>query len=149
MTADLPNNPPDRQIRRRLKFMVDCMIRLTASLNEVGPRLPLLLLPEFDEEVDQDNFDVCVLPITPFRTENDANAVWEKASQALVDYNVGPSNVLNEIDGIFEELASTPLSIPAPRPEAEQPWNVTSSKKRQCSWWVSLTRGSESQPPCE
>ena len=105
MTADLPNNPPDRQIRRRLKFMVDCMIRLTASLNEVGPRLPLLLLPEFDEEVDQDNFDVCVLPITPFRTENDANAVWEKASQALVDYNVGPSNVLNEIDGIFEELA--------------------------------------------
>ena len=104
MATDPPNHPVDGQIRRRLRIMSDCMIRLTATLDKASPEIQWLVLAGADEEVGQDDLDVTILPITKFRTEQEANAIWEKASQALVDFNTGPSNTWHEIDGIFEEL---------------------------------------------
>lgn len=46
-----------------------------------------------------------VLPPTRFRTEDEANAVWERVAIELDERGTGPSNVRTDVDAIFEELA--------------------------------------------
>ena len=105
MAADSSNTPADREIGTRLRMMADCMIRLTASLNEASPEIQWLAPTDRGEDMGQDGVAAALLPITRFHTEEEANEVWEKASQSLVEFNTGPPNTWHEIDGIFEELA--------------------------------------------
>ena len=46
-----------------------------------------------------------VLPLTKFRTEDEANAVWERVAIELDERGTGPSNARTDVDAIFEELA--------------------------------------------
>ena len=46
-----------------------------------------------------------LLPMTRFRTEHQANAVWERVAMELDERGNGPGNVRTDVDSIFEELA--------------------------------------------
>ncbi len=46
-----------------------------------------------------------LLPMTRFRSEHQANAVWERVAMELDERGNGPSNVRTDVDSIFEELA--------------------------------------------
>lgn len=46
-----------------------------------------------------------LLPMTVFRTEAQANAIWEKVAIELDERGAGPVNARTEVDAIFEELA--------------------------------------------
>lgn len=46
-----------------------------------------------------------LLPVTRFRTEDEADAVWERVAIELDERGVGPGNLRTDVDAIFEELA--------------------------------------------
>ena len=46
-----------------------------------------------------------ILPPSPFGTEGEANSLWEKVAEGLIDSKVGPPNIWPVVDSIFEELA--------------------------------------------
>ena len=49
--------------------------------------------------------DTTILPASIFRIEDEANSLWEKVAEQLIESSVGPSNAWPIIDSIFEELA--------------------------------------------
>ena len=46
-----------------------------------------------------------LLPLTEFRTESEADALWEKVAIGLDERGLGPGNVRTDVDAVFEELA--------------------------------------------
>ena len=97
------NASPDHRIGKRLSRMVGCINRLIEDLPDADAEIEWLM--QSDDRDDMDLPDIVVLPITRFRTEGEANALWERTSQSLIDCNAGPSNTCQEVDAIFEELA--------------------------------------------
>ena len=99
---DRSNNLTDHRMGRRLRRMAGCMRRLTEELPETNSETEWLMQSDLRDDIDLP--DIVVLPVTRFRTEEEANVLWERTSHGLIDCNVGPSNTCQEIDGIFEEL---------------------------------------------
>jgi anti-sigma regulatory factor (Ser/Thr protein kinase) len=83
------------KVNDRLALMASCLERLHAHLG-ITTRVDSLKSLEAD---------TTITPITQFRTEDEANTLWETAAINLIESGVGPANVWSEIDGIFEELA--------------------------------------------
>ena len=100
---NISNNPTNHRINKRLSRMTGCIHRLTEELPDIDPEMEWLM--QSDGRGYMDLPDIAVLPTTRFRTEEEANALWERTSQSLIDCNAGPSNICQEIDAIFEELA--------------------------------------------
>lgn len=90
--------------------------RMTLRRGHLASCLERLLAPEFSAA---ETARICaraipadrrlqgqeLLPRTRFHTEQQADALWERVSLALIDDGVGPANVRTDVDGIFEELA--------------------------------------------
>ena len=49
--------------------------------------------------------DTTILTASVFKTEEEANSLWEIVAENLIQCSVGPSNVWPIVDSIFEELA--------------------------------------------
>ena len=81
------------------------MRRLTGPLEETFADADWFTGLDPADYFDRDSPDSIILPITTFRTEDQANDVWETMSERLADCAIGPPNVWQEIDAIFEELA--------------------------------------------
>lgn len=90
--------------------------RLNFRWGRVATCLQRLLVPEFSRDEmatlarraipTNDRFQGSpLLPPTRFSTENQANALWERAAIELMECKVGPVEIRMDIDGIFEELA--------------------------------------------
>ena len=97
-----PNDTTDQQLSFRLGRMAGCLARLLA------PDLPATEINWLIHRVlDTDNRSQGseLLPLTRFRTENQANAVWEQVAIELDDRGIGPGNARTDVDAIFEELA--------------------------------------------
>ncbi len=90
----------------RLDMMEDCTNRLLAPLvpNSRGSEW-LANLEASSQQFHGYVPDTTILPASIFRTEGEANSLWERVAENLIQHKIGPSNVWPIIDSIFEELA--------------------------------------------
>lgn len=98
-------NSPSRR-NNRLEILDDCANRLLA------PLLPDSSRAEWPsnwgsagQRLQGYALDALILPASTFRTEGEANSLWETVAENLMQHNVGPANVWPIVDSIFEELA--------------------------------------------
>ena len=99
---NMPDLIPDEVLQSRLARMASCMERL---LTPDFPPDDLHWLIRRALATDDRIHGSELLPITKFRTEDQANAVWERVAIALDERGIGPANVRTDVDAIFEELA--------------------------------------------
>lgn len=86
--------------------MYDCANRLLAPLVPDGRGTEWLAELESEGRHFHGYIpDMTPLPASTFRTEGEANALWETVAMSLTRNSAGPANIWPVIDGIFEELA--------------------------------------------
>ena len=96
------NSGADEESRISLSGLAGCLVRLLSpgySAQHVN------WLVNRTSPIDHRVHGTELLPLTRFRTEDDANALWERVAIELDERGVGPSNVRTDVDSIFEELA--------------------------------------------
>lgn len=99
---NIPDPIPDVLLKSRLARMASCMERLlTPDFPPDNLRWLIRRALATNDRIQGSE----LLPITKFRTEDQANAVWERAAIALDERGTGPANVRTDVDAIFEELA--------------------------------------------
>ena len=81
----------------------DCANRLLAPLvpNSKGAEW-LTNLESSGQQFHGHIPDTTILPASVFRTEEEANSLWEAVAENLIHHSVGPSNVWPFVDSIFE-----------------------------------------------
>lgn len=97
----------DDQIQQagRLEILVGCQRRLLAPLVPDSNRAEWLA--KWDSAGRQFHGyvpDTTILPASAFRTEGDANFLWEVVAENLMEHSIGPANVWPIVDSIFAEL---------------------------------------------
>ena len=102
MAMKMPNSTSNEQREFSLARMASCLERL---LTPDFPADGLSWLVQRTLGTDDRIQGSELLPITRFRTENQANAVWERVAIELDERGVGPGNARTDVDAIFEELA--------------------------------------------
>lgn len=97
-----PNDITDQQLNFRLGRMAGCLERLLVP-NFPSDQLSWLVRRTLGTDIRFQGSEL--LPLTRFRTEDQASAVWERVAIELDERGVGPGNVRTDVDAIFEELA--------------------------------------------
>ena len=95
-------NDGDERVRLRLSRLAGCLQRLLA------PHLTAAHISWMARRVlnvDDLLQGRVLLPVTGFRTEDQADVVWERLAIELDVRGVGPGNLRTDVDAIFEELA--------------------------------------------
>ena len=98
-------NSPSRR-NNRLLILVDCHRRLLAPLLPDSIRAEWLAKWEPAGRQSQGYaLNALILPASAFRTEGEANSLWETVAQNLMQHSIGPANVWPIVDSVFAELA--------------------------------------------
>ena len=98
-------NSPSRR-NNRLEILDDCANRLLAPLLPDSSRAEWPAnLGAAGQRFQGYALDALILSASTFRTEGEANSLWETVAENLMQHNVGPANVWPIVDSVFAELA--------------------------------------------